>query len=295
MDASKAFDMVNHWSLFKKLIKRGFPILIVRLLIFWYSTQKMYVKWKSFISPGFYVTNGVKQGGILSPYLFNIYTDDQSKALSSSLVGCNLNGIFVNHVIYADDITLIAPCASALQKLINICNQYASCHNIKFNPDKTVCMLFKSAVIKLYNTPTIYLGNKPLKYVQHHKCLGYEFSEDLSDDKEIKKQIRKMYASCNMLIRRFYLCSHDVKVLLFNSFCTNFYCSHLWWKYTKDTMRKMAVAFNNCFRKFIGYDKRCSASGMLTFNNTLSFNSLRRKSILASKTDWTHAVISSSA
>ena len=41
LDASKAFDRVNHWKLFNKLIIRKAPLLIVRILIFWYSNQKM--------------------------------------------------------------------------------------------------------------------------------------------------------------------------------------------------------------------------------------------------------------
>ena len=73
LDASKAFDRVNHHTLFNKLIKRGVPGYLVRILVFWYSTQEMTVRWGSTISKCFKVSNGVRQGGILSPYLFNIY------------------------------------------------------------------------------------------------------------------------------------------------------------------------------------------------------------------------------
>ena len=37
MDASKAFDRVNHWLLFKKLIDRGMPLIFVRILMEWYT------------------------------------------------------------------------------------------------------------------------------------------------------------------------------------------------------------------------------------------------------------------
>ena len=37
LDASKAFDRINHWTLFKKLIDCNVPLLIVRILVFWYQ------------------------------------------------------------------------------------------------------------------------------------------------------------------------------------------------------------------------------------------------------------------
>ena len=45
LDASKAFDLVNHWKLFNKLIVRKVPLLIARMFIFWYSKQEMCIKW----------------------------------------------------------------------------------------------------------------------------------------------------------------------------------------------------------------------------------------------------------
>ena len=40
------------------------------------TSQTMYVRWNNVISSGFGVSNGVRQGGILSPYLFCVYIDD---------------------------------------------------------------------------------------------------------------------------------------------------------------------------------------------------------------------------
>ena len=54
-------------------------------------------------------------GGILSPVLFSIYMDDLSVLLSQSGIGCHIEGKCVNHVFYADNLCLMAPCAIALQ------------------------------------------------------------------------------------------------------------------------------------------------------------------------------------
>ena len=41
LDASKAFDRVNHWTLLAKLINTQAPLLIVRVLLFWYQIQNV--------------------------------------------------------------------------------------------------------------------------------------------------------------------------------------------------------------------------------------------------------------
>ena len=109
MDASKAFDKVNHWHLLDKLLNRGIPLCLLRLLMFWFSNQDYIVKWNNLHSNSFKVTNGVRQGGILSPRLFTVYVDALSESLKQSNVRCHFYSICVNHLFYADDSVLIAP------------------------------------------------------------------------------------------------------------------------------------------------------------------------------------------
>ena len=71
----------------------------------------------------FNVSNGVRQGGILSPYLPIVYIDELSNMLNSAGIGCHIHNYCTNHVFYADDICVIAPSPSGLQGLLNImCN-----------------------------------------------------------------------------------------------------------------------------------------------------------------------------
>ena len=44
VDASKASDKINHWTLYKKLIKISIPPAIIRMLLFWYETQSVCIK-----------------------------------------------------------------------------------------------------------------------------------------------------------------------------------------------------------------------------------------------------------
>ena len=148
LDASKAFDRVNHSKLFETLRKRDVPMYIIIILAFWYSTQTMYVRWNNVTSSGFRVSNGVRQGGILSPYLFCVYTDELSKMLNNVKAGCFVGASLINHLMYADDLVVLAPSATGLALLLATCSQYGIEYDIKYNSAKSNVMVFCSKLLK---------------------------------------------------------------------------------------------------------------------------------------------------
>ena len=132
VDLSKAFDKVNHYGLFIKLMKRKLPVELLELLENWLSKSLSCVKWNSAYSEIFSVKFGVRQGSVLSPYLFAIYVDD----ISSDR--CLLPSSFV--ILYADDILLIAPSVSELQRLFNSCELELLWLDMRINVKKSCCL-----------------------------------------------------------------------------------------------------------------------------------------------------------
>ena len=132
----------------------------------------MYVKGGSTMSCKFYVTNGVRQGGVLFPLLFNVYVNDLSECLNKSGVGGRMNGTFVNHILYADDICIISLSSSGLQRLLNICDDYCKLHDLIFNGTKSMCIYFNTTMNKHCGLPVRYLGNSVCQFVQEVKYLG---------------------------------------------------------------------------------------------------------------------------
>ena len=112
-----------------------------------YTSQSLRVKWGNTVSSEFTVSNGVKQGGVLSPILFAIYTDGLLKRLEEIGVGCHMGSRFTGALAYADDITLLAPCKSALSILVSVCEKYASEFDILFNGSKSKLLFFKGIII----------------------------------------------------------------------------------------------------------------------------------------------------
>ena len=148
LDASKAYDRVNHWTLCKKLLKSSVSIPVVRVLMLWYSKQEVCIRWRIEMSY-FNISNGVRQGGILSPFLFALYMNDLSSLLKTSRIGCHICDACINHVFYVDDLCLMAPCAIALQELINICRSHSIKINLKCNATKSFYMIFTPRNYKL--------------------------------------------------------------------------------------------------------------------------------------------------
>ena len=72
LDAKKAFDRVNHWALAKKLLDRNVPLHIVKLFIFGYREQEFMVGWGNSLTMAFRCSNGMQEGGQLSPLLYNV-------------------------------------------------------------------------------------------------------------------------------------------------------------------------------------------------------------------------------
>ena len=184
LDIKKAFDRVNHFKLFKKLLDRGVPGFIVQLLVFWYRHQLFQVKWGQFLSQPFKVTNGIRQGGLLSPNLFNVYIDSLSNDLNKSSVGCHVANICVNHLSYADDMVILAPSVRALQKLLDVCFAFAIDHDIVYNTRKSVCMIIWPKKARLTFTPSFHLCGERLDFVKDFLYLGHNISCDLSDDQD---------------------------------------------------------------------------------------------------------------
>ena len=137
LDLKKAFDKVEFGKLFEKLIDRKIPSIFLRLLIFIYLNQSCRVRWDSSLSEEFTVKNGVRQGAVLSPTLFDLYLNSLLLQLERAGFGCHVGIFFYGALAYADDIALLCPTRNGLQEMFSICESYFNQHKITIstNPD----------------------------------------------------------------------------------------------------------------------------------------------------------------
>ena len=75
---------------------------------------------------------------------------------------CSMNGMIIKHLMYVDDICIIAHSPSALQELLEICVDFAVSNFITFNEKKKKCMCFKPNSLNGLFVPTLCLNDVPL-------------------------------------------------------------------------------------------------------------------------------------
>ena len=120
IDYAKAFDCVDHNTLWKILQEMGIPDHLTRLLRNLYASQEATVRTGHGTTDWFQIGEGVHQGYMLSPCLFNLYVEYimRNAALEETQAGIKIAGRYINNLRYADDTTLMAESEEELKSLL---------------------------------------------------------------------------------------------------------------------------------------------------------------------------------
>ena len=247
LDATKAFDRIDFCKLFREMITRKLPPLVIRLIMEMYEKQSMAVRWNNEYSDSFGVSNGVKQGGVLSPILFCIYIDNLLMSLKKNDIGCHVGSHFCAAFGYADDIMLLSPSETGLQNMLDCCSEFAYLtYNVKFNPSKSKCITFSHK--KEIGSPELYMNDVKLDNVQLVKHLGHILTSDLSDDKDIMHQTSMYNRKANAVLSDFKHISGDLRVKIVQSYCSSFYGSQLW-DLSNKCIDRLSITWRKSIRK----------------------------------------------
>ncbi|VDH97472.1 Hypothetical predicted protein [Mytilus galloprovincialis] len=127
----KAFDTVEHHLLWFKLQRVCVCGQFLSAIQSLYNDLKCTVRIKSDQTPWFSVDAGVKQACIPSPTLFSVYINTLADRINSLECGVHIDDFRLSVLLYADDISLIAPDKESLQRMLNVVTEWcAECVNI---------------------------------------------------------------------------------------------------------------------------------------------------------------------
>ena len=208
--------------------------------------------------------------------------DDLSQSLNCCKTGCLSGEIMINHLMYADDLVLLSPSATGLRELLRTCEKYSKEHAIIYNSKKSNVLICKNRATMHIPSPSFAVNDTVIGEVAKVKYLGHVIANDMTDDADMMRQRRQLYALGNVLSRRFHMCSIEVKNTLFRSFCTPMYTCQLWWNFSVQSMHKLNVAYNNAFRFMHHLPTYCSASLMFVVNRVPNCRAVIRNRIYGS-------------
>ena len=115
-DYTKAFDRVKHDLFFYEILsKAGVPDKEINIIKNLYLQQKATVRYENETSQEITIKRGVRRGCILSPYLFNIYTEYLIREALEDENGINTNGQNITNIRYVDDTIILAESEQQLQ------------------------------------------------------------------------------------------------------------------------------------------------------------------------------------
>ena len=253
IDLSKAFDRVNHFMLGQQLLDRGTPPDLVLLIMRYLRNQSARVCWNGHKGHYVFLERGVRQGGILSPFLFKLYIDHLLTQIANANIGCKLGILRINVIAYADDIVLLADSMDNISKLYKLLKDGLQKLQLNMNKTKSKCMVFqKSGVI---NETSIKLDSDTLDIVTNYKYLGHMVNSQLLDTADIRNQLNSFYAKFNCIFRNFNNVSVETFMLLFNSYCLPDYGLAIWNISNiigSHVFKSFETGFSNSLKKIIG-------------------------------------------
>ena len=157
-------------------------------------------------------------------------------------------------IVYADDICLLAPCRSALQMLLNTCEEYGNEWCLIYNPSKSKVLVFGSCSSR----PAFTMYKKELCHVNEVKYLGVTLAAGPTFSVSLAKSLMRFRSSANSILNvtHTHRSSEPTLMKLLFSICV----PHLTYSsevipYSMRQFHPLNVAPNDCIRRIFGYNR----------------------------------------
>jgi len=231
IDLTKAFDTVNREALWTVLERIGCPPRFILMIRLFHDGMTGHVLSRGNVTEAFAISNGVKQGCVLAPVLFNVFF---ACMLSHAVRGLE-KGVYIRYrldgslfdlrrltaktkslqtllqeVLFADGCALVAHTESDLQMMLDRFSEASKLFGLTVSLGKTE-VLHQPAPNTHPPAPSIVFDNTQLANVEHFKYLGSTISCDGSLDKEIALRISKASQALGRLRTRV-LNQHSIRL-----------------------------------------------------------------------------------
>ena len=252
IDYQKAFDRVRHKELFKMLANIQIDDKDMRIIRTIYCEQLAAVRLPDGLTNWFSIKRGVRQGCVMSPDLFNLYSEVILRELEGMPEGITINGVKINNLRYADDTVLLANSEEELQRLFDAVVEKSERLGLTVNSKKTKVMV----ITKSETIPVCCLrnGTDNIEQLSSFKYLGAYITSDSRCKKEIRVRIGLAKDAFNRLghIFKDRKLSVNIKIRLLKTFVWStlmYGCES--WTFSSETQRNIAAAEMWFYRRML--------------------------------------------
>ena len=252
IDFRKAFDSIHRDSLWEILKTYGIPSKFINLFRNLYTDTSCCVKVESGYTEFFNIETGVRQGCILSPFLFLLAIDFVMSVSTRDLPNIGISwtrDARLCDLDFADDIALIAESSEDLQQLTDKLEENAAKVGLRINAGKT-----KSMQINCQTDMNLQLNGQSIEEVEYFTYLGSTIAADGNSERDINSRIGKASAVFQKLqcIWKRNSINTSLKMQIFKSIVipTAIYASETW-KSTARIIQKLDVFQQRCLRKIL--------------------------------------------
>ncbi|KAI8440939.1 hypothetical protein MSG28_009236 [Choristoneura fumiferana] len=195
VDYEKAFDSIETWAVLQSLQRCHIDYRYIEVLKSLYSSATMSIRLQDESTQPIQLQRGVRQGDVISPKLFTNALEDVFKLLDWNRFGININGEYITHLRFADDIVIMAESLEGLNTMLSDLSIVSQQVGLKMNMDKTKIMS------NVHVTPVpVIVGNDVLEVVDHYVYLGQVVQLGRSNfDKEVARRIQLGWAAFGKL------------------------------------------------------------------------------------------------
>jgi hypothetical protein len=187
-DARKAFDTVWRERLFLDMHGVGIQGRILRVLWDMYSSSSGRVLVNGMVSGEFPVEQGVKQGGVSSPFLYLLFVNFLIKELESRGLGVRCFGKWVGALLFADDVVVLCSSSEELQVVIEVVAQFAKLHRFVMAASKSKVITFNVPFCK----HQFWMEGEQLEEVREWVYLGVVVGRGRVAASHYKKRVARM-------------------------------------------------------------------------------------------------------
>ncbi|KAF1010546.1 MAG: hypothetical protein GAK29_05048 [Acinetobacter bereziniae] len=188
VDLEKAYDNVNRSKLWQTLAEYGVDEPTLNVLKEIYNGSKACVRVNGTLSDWFEVQQGVRQGCVMSPWLFNVFIDKCVRDACFDARGVKVGSVDVKVLLYADDAVLVAEDPNELQGMMQKLGESAKKMDLKINASKTKVVVFDREGTE--EECKVTLNGEELEQVKEFAYLGRMFVKDGNLDGEIERRVK---------------------------------------------------------------------------------------------------------